>query len=624
MKNITYKNAGNWKTDPRILRGISFLLPFTLYLYFISPGITGGDAGELSSVGYLLGIPHPPGYPLYTLLARLFSMLFPLNPAAGTNLLSALFGALTTFLLFIYLERKIDKLSAIFAALIFSLSPVFFSQAIRTEVYTITAFFFILELYLIEEKRYLILSYISGLSILVHPLLWLLFPWILFLIVKSYNKGILFIILGLSISLYLLIRAKLHPLINWGDPETISKFFYHLLRLEYYQEAPKYSLALIMGEYKIWFKALLITSNFGLLVSIYGAFFTKERRTLFILLFVYSIFLTFLIHSPVTSNRLYIVKIFYIPQLMLLIIFLGYGLANIKLKYRWLLFLFLIIENIFYAANEGIFWRNWTAEDFKNVALSQVAKGDVIISEGDALTFPLVYGSILTKKADVFDVHGDLRPKPRLDSIIEKNGYIWSTTPLKSIECYHIPYGLLWYNGVKPINNAVFDWNKINIRFGGQQNPLEKEIYIHYLLMKSLSSSIRKVEVISLTNRARKVAQKNPYLLNRIGTVLLRKELYEKAEEDFQTAVELDKGFSQAYHNLVLCYLSERRLKQAYNIVINGRKYADNAILDNDLGIILIKMGRINNARTMFFKAAEKGSKDGLSNFIRTLEKNSR
>ena len=61
MQNITYKNIGNWKTNPRILRLISFILPFTLYFYFISPGITGGDAGELAAAGYILGIPHPPG-----------------------------------------------------------------------------------------------------------------------------------------------------------------------------------------------------------------------------------------------------------------------------------------------------------------------------------------------------------------------------------------------------------------------------------------------------------------------------------------------------------------------------------------------------------------------------------
>jgi len=328
MQNTTYKNFINYKTDPRILRGISFLVPFTLYLYFISPGITGGDAGEFASVGYILGIAHPPGYPLYTILARIFTMPFPLNPVAGTNILSVLFGAATTLLLYIYLERKIDRFSAIISTLLFSITPVFFSQAIRTEIYTITTFFFILELYLIEEKRYLLLSYISGLSILIHPLLWLLFPYIFFLIIKNYKKGIFLIILGFSISLYLPIRAKLHPLINWGDPETFKGFFYHLLRLAYYKEAPKYSLFLIMNEYKMWFKILLTTSNFGLLISIYGIFFAKDKRRLGILLFVYSLLLTFLIHSPTTPERLYILDILYVPQLILLIIFLGYCLSR--------------------------------------------------------------------------------------------------------------------------------------------------------------------------------------------------------------------------------------------------------------------------------------------------------
>jgi len=534
-------------------------------------------------------------------------VFFPLNPAAGTNLLSVLFAALTTFLLFIYLERKIDKASAIFATLIFSVSPVFFSQAIRTEVYTIMTFFFILELYLIEEKRYLILSYISGLSILVHPLLWLLFPYIFFLIVKNCKKGIFFIFLGFSISLYLPIRAKLHPLINWGDPETIPKFFYHLLRLEYYKDAPEYSLSLLFSEYKLWFKCLFITSNFGLLISIYGMFFIKENiRRHFILLFIYSIFLTFLIHSPTTPDRLYIVKIFYIPQLILLIIFLGYGLANIKVKYRWVLFLFLILGNIFFAADEGIFWRNWTAEDFKNAVLSQVAKGDVIISKGDALTFPLAYGGILTKKVEVYDVAGDLRPLP--PSIVSQKGYVWSITPLESVKSFHIPFGLLWYNGLKSVNTTEFDWNNVNIRYGGQENPLDKEIYVHFLLMKAraLFCGDKIKGGFLYVKKAENCSKNNPYLLNHIGTLLAEYEFYKKAKPILLRALQNGFKTPDIYHNIVLIDIYDGNFREAYKYVKDGLESNDAPTLYNDMGIIFIKTGRTNNARTMFLNRQKK------------------
>src|SRR5437867_12522830 len=48
------------------------LVSFAVYLATLSPTVQGGDSGEFISVAYRLGIAHPPGFPLYTMLAKLF------------------------------------------------------------------------------------------------------------------------------------------------------------------------------------------------------------------------------------------------------------------------------------------------------------------------------------------------------------------------------------------------------------------------------------------------------------------------------------------------------------------------------------------------------------------------
>jgi hypothetical protein len=60
-----------------------------LYLACLCPNVYWSDSAEYATAAYTRGVPHPPGYPLYTLLAHGFVQL-PLSPAHAVNLLSAL------------------------------------------------------------------------------------------------------------------------------------------------------------------------------------------------------------------------------------------------------------------------------------------------------------------------------------------------------------------------------------------------------------------------------------------------------------------------------------------------------------------------------------------------------
>jgi hypothetical protein len=64
------------------------------YVLTLAPGVTFWDAGEFIAATRVLGIPHPPGTPLFVMIAHVWAMLVPFGEyAARTNLLSALFSA---------------------------------------------------------------------------------------------------------------------------------------------------------------------------------------------------------------------------------------------------------------------------------------------------------------------------------------------------------------------------------------------------------------------------------------------------------------------------------------------------------------------------------------------------
>lgn len=94
------------------------------------------DSAEFAAKAASLGVPHPPGYPLYTLVAHVFTWL-PGEPALGVNIMSAVFGIGSALLLFA-LARTLGMSLATSAvsALFLGLTKTFWSNAVVAEVYT--------------------------------------------------------------------------------------------------------------------------------------------------------------------------------------------------------------------------------------------------------------------------------------------------------------------------------------------------------------------------------------------------------------------------------------------------------------------------------------------------------
>ena len=107
--------------------GVAALLALALYIKTLAPSITGDDSGEFVTAAYTLGITHPPGYPLYCMLGKLFTGLVPFGSIASrVAFMSSFFGAATCFVVaLIVIKLTASRLAAVASALALAVSLEF-------------------------------------------------------------------------------------------------------------------------------------------------------------------------------------------------------------------------------------------------------------------------------------------------------------------------------------------------------------------------------------------------------------------------------------------------------------------------------------------------------------------
>jgi hypothetical protein len=214
-----------------------------LYGMSAARDIVIGDTPELVTAAIKLGVAHPPGYPLFTMLGHLFSLL-PAGPMPfRLNLLAVVCGAGTvTLVYFTAIRLTGNRAASACAALVLASTPLFWSWSLVAEVFSVNNLFAAAMIYMLvmwqddpDRPAFLIgAALLSGLALANQQTIVLLGPAVLFVLWRR-RKELLArprivvasgaaLMLGLLAYAYLPWAAARHPLWNWGDPVSMEKF----------------------------------------------------------------------------------------------------------------------------------------------------------------------------------------------------------------------------------------------------------------------------------------------------------------------------------------------------------------------------------------------------------------
>jgi Protein of unknown function (DUF2723) len=273
--------------------GAVFLAALLLYGWTLAPTVTPTDSGELIVVAHGLGVAHPPGVPLWVMLAHLASLVPLGNVAVRINFSSALFAALACAVLTLvvaelmittaYLsawkkgaqqrkkarDSRIDRLlvfaPALGAGLLMAFSRTLWSYATITEVYALNTLLILIVFFLMLRWRRCIIAdrrekgetvtihdsslyaaaAVFGLALGDHHVtVGLTLPAVAVIVYRAQglrfftSRRLLYaalISIGALIAIYayLPFAASRSPLINWGNPRSLQEIWWHVTGRQY-------------------------------------------------------------------------------------------------------------------------------------------------------------------------------------------------------------------------------------------------------------------------------------------------------------------------------------------------------------------------------------------------------
>ncbi len=239
---ITIKTRPNHQSRKRlslVICVLVFLISLAVFLKKMAPTIFLGDSGELTTAAVVMGVPHPPGSPLFCLIGKSFSFMPLGSQAFRINLLSAFFGSLTLAIVFLLLvELRLNHFNAFLMSLFFGSGLTFINITAATEVYSLQLFITSLLLYVLLKntaRSMFTALFLCFLGVGAHITSIFTLPAILFFWPAGQRRRrqaqkyfITSAMLGLVIFLYLPLRAVNKPLFNWGNTVNLNNFINHV------------------------------------------------------------------------------------------------------------------------------------------------------------------------------------------------------------------------------------------------------------------------------------------------------------------------------------------------------------------------------------------------------------
>src|SRR5882757_8059947 len=279
-----------------VCAGAVFLVALVVYSRTLAPTVTLTDSGELIVAAYGLGVAHPPGTPLWVMLAHLASLVPVGNVAVRINFSSAVFAALACAMLTlvvaellvtascfaaprrrnraVWQDNNIETSStgeflmfapAIGAGLLMAFSRTLWAYATITEVYALNALLVLLVFFLVVRWRRRMMetrtdssasvathdtwiyaaAFVFGLAMGVHHVtVALTLPAIAVVVyrtegLKFFTSRRLLYAALISISALILVYSYLpwaasrSPAMNWGNPRSLQEIWWHITGRQY-------------------------------------------------------------------------------------------------------------------------------------------------------------------------------------------------------------------------------------------------------------------------------------------------------------------------------------------------------------------------------------------------------
>lgn len=426
------------------LAALVYAVAFFLFAATATSVVSGEDCGELMAAVAASepGVPHPPGYPLWAMLARGMVVFFPIGTAVQkVAWLSGIFGALAAALAFLLARRwmsgSVGRAAACGLAITLAASRTLWSQATIPEVYTLNlAFLFavLLTLRLWVEtgtRGWLLFSVaLFGLSLTNHPTMAALGPiFALYAVLarpeifgrwKLVITSAAIVVLAQLPYLYLLWASNQQPYIDWGHPATLERLVDHALRRQYSAATPdpevlERSLHGYLERGGI-FAAHAWDQCAGLVwpLALIGALVLWRRHRLelfasFAIAGACSVGIIYLTNFRLVFEHLHANSIFFLPTFALATLWAAVGLAYaierlatfaahrvwFPARVPWMLSagFALLLASVTIAANyarndrSGSEW----VDRFGHAMLASLEPNAVLLPSGDHHTFPLLH-----------------------------------------------------------------------------------------------------------------------------------------------------------------------------------------------------------------------------------------
>ncbi len=566
---------------------------FVIFLFFQALGIFTGDSGDVVTAAVVHGVPHPPGYPLYTFLGYLFSLVPVYTPSWRVTLLSSLPHAVTIALVFVIVYRLTkSRVAGVFACLVLLGNYLFFLYSVTPEVFALFDLFFVL--LLLECIQYNavrslgMLSFMAltfGLALTHHHVILFMLPVLMYYVVRvgfpkkfgvrEVGTIVIFFIFGLLPYIYAPIAGSTNAIINWDTPTTWARFIHLVTRADYGSFVSGGVIGHTLFERFVAIKAYVsfVSLDFksvGIVLSVIGLWRLWQRDRVFakavgLLLFIFGPFFFFYASFPIVGRfTLGTYERFLLPSYCLYAILIGIGYDYLTRSKKTLIVSFFSIVLFLYPVTMAsvTLYRftglriDQTAEQLGRDVLESVPKDAILLLSQDTLLFTTQYVRYgMNVRPDTIVLHASRMSVKDYQDVVKKRFptiIVPETTP-------HVSLGEFVKANIS--THRIFSNNTVSLGSGWVFVP-------HGLLYEIVSAdNLTPFEELKNTNTTLFHSYANPLsgILSRYkhlmlsdvldvyawahinyGKTLVRATDYRAAIHEFQLAIALDGDSSKA------------------------------------------------------------------------------